>query len=183
MSKSPITTLEAALLASESEPEFSPRKEFEFRGHKVAVVFRHLSQTRLDRLALTAQQELEEERRRRELKDEPWRDAEAILDRWHKNRWDLLQLHAAMRDADHPKREAAPLQLLERHLDPDTHAFLAEAYEQWKAGLSLAGVTPEDIKAFREAVKKTRRGGRWTRSCFGCSSDSRFRSPLPSLRF
>ncbi len=147
-----LTSLELALAASNTDR--SPIFEFELCGVTVKVCFRRLSQTRLDKLGMTAQQWVENERRRREKDGPEWRDADGTLDRSQKNRWDLLQLHAAMEDPDHPGRDICPLIKLERDLDPDVHAFLSDKHNQWLSGLSLIGVGPEDITAFREAVKK-----------------------------
>lgn len=149
-----FSSLEAALLYSEDHPEVSPVYEFQLRGQQVRVVFRALSQTQLDRLGLSAQTWLENERRAREAKGQDWRDHLSTVDRVHKNRVDLLMLHAAMRDPEDHTREACSLVVLERHLDPDTHAHLAEKFEQWRAGLSLDGVTAQDILDFRADVKK-----------------------------
>lgn len=148
-----VTSLEKALLANREQR--SPVLEVEFApGVEARVQFRRLTQTQEDRLDLDARTWVEDERRRREKDGREWREHEGSVDKVHKNRWDLLCLHAAMEDPDHPDTPPCRLQDLENELDCDVHHYLAEKWEQWKAGLNPDVVTDEDIDAFREAVKK-----------------------------
>jgi hypothetical protein len=149
-----ISLLELALAG---EPATSPPLEFQVSGQTVRVVFREVSQTRIDKLQLSAQQWAEEGRTIREksaAKNQEWHYAEETMSRVVRNRADLLILHASLRDAAHPEREACSLNWLERRLPPDIHAYLASKYDEWRGGLSIDAVSPESIVAFRDAVKK-----------------------------
>ena len=146
-----LSSFEAAISA---KPLFSPPVEFDFNGSKATWVWREISQSRIDSLRRASIQYVEEDRRRKEGKDTEWREVSMDLDAMRANELDLRELHAAMRDADNPEREACSLQVLRDRLAPDMQEHLSNMYNMWKASISPLYMGEDAVKALVEDIKK-----------------------------
>jgi len=145
--------LEQALTA---ELALSPIIDVPLPGGKVVKArFRELTQQRKDWLRVEALAWVEE--RRKAVEEEfgvQIRDAEEEWAQLRNNRWDLIMLHAALRDVETPDVEACSLTVLEARLDPGTRVYLRSKYFEWEAGLDPSNVTQDEVEAFIEDVKK-----------------------------
>jgi hypothetical protein len=153
MSERVIGCLEAALSA---ELLVSPPIDVPLPGGKVVkAVFRELTQQRKDWLRVEALSWVEE--RRRVVEEQIGnviRDAEEEWNQLRNNRWDLIMLHAALRDPDHTDNEACSLQVLEARLDPQTRIYLSAKYFEWESGFDPSNVNQEEVEAFIDDLKK-----------------------------
>jgi hypothetical protein len=135
-------------------PVLSPALEVTIHGQKVEVMFRELSQNLKERLRVQAIGWVEDQRRHVEKETGvEWRDVGIDLQELRADRWDLLLLHAAMRDPK-TKEEACSLNWLEDRLGSEEHKFLASKYHEFELGLSPDRVTQEDIDLLIADLKK-----------------------------
>jgi hypothetical protein len=128
-------------------------------GRVVKGVFRELTQQRKDWLRVEALGWVEE--RRKAVEDQiggPIRDADTEWDQLRNNRWDLLMLHAALRDPANTDNEACSLVVLEARLDPQTRVYLSAKYFEWESGFDPSNVSAEEVEAFINDIKKNKAG-------------------------
>lgn len=155
MTERHIGCLEAALSADllVSPPIDIPLPD----GKKVQAVFRELTQQRKDWLRVEAMGWVEERRRAvEETIGGAIRDAEEEWNQLRNNRWDLVMLHAALRDPANPENEACSLQVLEARLDPQTRIYLSAKYFEWESGFDPSNVSQEEVEAFITDLKKNK---------------------------
>ena len=131
-----INALDAPATA---EPLVSPPVTVRIKGKDVTVCFVEISEGNKQKIRYQAIAEAEELRKR--LEDQTgveWRNADMAIEELRTNRWDMLLLHAAMRDPENPSREAAPFFWVENELPSDAMAVLCSKYHEWEQGLDLS---------------------------------------------
>ena len=147
-------TLSAALLGALDDP--SPPLEIKLpQGRTVRVCFRRVSDRRKQLLRARAVAWVEQARRAAEADDGvEIRDAQAVWEEIRDARWELLLIHAALRDPDDPDREPISLRDFELAATSDLIEHLGIKYREFERGLDVDEMTGEQIQEVIEELKK-----------------------------
>ena len=146
--------LSGALLGALDDP--SPPLEVKLAsGRTIRVCFRRVSDRRKQLLRAKAVAWVEQARRAAEAEDGvEIRDAQAVWEEIRDARWELLLLHAALRDPDDPDKEPISLRDFELAATSDLIETLGIKYREFERGLDIDQITPQQIEDVIEELKK-----------------------------